>query len=65
VARDFLFVLHETFLLEANSPKFISKRISLSWVVAQWYSACPACARPWVLSQHQKRKEKKKKKFKV
>jgi hypothetical protein len=31
------------------------------WDVARWYSASLACVRPWVQSQHQKRKDKKKK----
>jgi hypothetical protein len=30
------------------------------WDVAWWHSACLACVRPWVGSQHQKRKDKKK-----
>jgi hypothetical protein len=32
------------------------------WDVAWWYSACLACMRPWVRSQHKKTKYKKKKK---
>jgi hypothetical protein len=32
------------------------------WDVAWWYSACLACMRPGVRSQHQKIKDKKKKK---
>jgi hypothetical protein len=32
------------------------------WDVARWYSACLASVRPWVRSQHQKRKNKQTKK---
>jgi hypothetical protein len=35
--------------------------MGMGWDVARWYSAYLACARPWVRSQHQKRKDKKKK----
>jgi hypothetical protein len=31
------------------------------WDVTRWHSACLACVRPLVRSQHQKRKDKKKK----
>jgi hypothetical protein len=37
------------------------KKKNEGWDVARWYSACLACARPWVQSQHQKKREKNKK----
>jgi hypothetical protein len=41
------------------------KTFKLGWDVARWYIACLACVRPRVWSQHQKRKDQKKKNFKL
>jgi hypothetical protein len=40
---------------------WVNIRKPVGWDVAWWHSACLACVRPWVRSQHQKRKKKDKK----
>jgi hypothetical protein len=54
-------------MLKSNKSRMSDASISLEirmyvWDIAQWYSVCLACERPWVATQHQKRKDQKKKK---